>query len=142
MKKRKPVVAFICTHNACRSQIAEAFGRVMAGDVFTSYSAGTHSKDAINPDVVRLMAEKYGIDVIKNGQRPKLISELPRADWVITMGCGVQCLAVRGRHHEDWGLEDPTGKEDEEFLKVINSIEEKVRKLKETLRGDTSYSWT
>ena len=68
MKKRKPVVVFICTHNACRSQIAEAFGRVMAGDVFTSYSAGTHSKDAINPDVVRLMAEKYGIDVIKNGQ--------------------------------------------------------------------------
>lgn len=75
----------------------------MAGDVFTSYSAGTHSKDAINPDVVRLMAEKYGIDVIKNGQRPKMISELPRADWVITMGCGVQCPAVQGRHHEDWG---------------------------------------
>ena len=71
MKKRKPVVVFICTHNACRSQIAEAFGRVMAGDVFTSYSAGTHSKDAINPDVVRLMAEKYGIDVIKTDRGPR-----------------------------------------------------------------------
>ena len=59
MKKRKPVVAFICTHNACRSQIAEAFGRAMAGDVFTSYSAGTHSKDAINPDVVRLKKDQY-----------------------------------------------------------------------------------
>lgn len=70
MKKRKPVVTFICTHNACRSQIAEAFGRAMAGDVFSSYSAGTHSKEAINPDVVRLMAAKYGIDVIKTDRGP------------------------------------------------------------------------
>lgn len=72
----------------------------------------------------------------------KLLSDIPKPDVVITMGCNVTCPCVPGQYTEDWGLEDPTGKEDEEFLKVINSIEEKVRKLKETLRGDTSYSWT
>lgn len=136
IKKRKPVVVFICTHNACRSQIAEAFGRVMAGDVFTSYSAGTYSKDAINPDVVRLMAEKYDIDVIKNGQRPKMISELPRADWVITMGCGVQCPVVRGRHHEDWGLEDPTGKDDAAYIDVMEQIRRYIARLKEKIEQE------
>ena len=66
----KVKVAFICTHNSCRSQIAEALGKKLAGDVFESYSAGTDLKDQVNPDAVRLIKEHYGIDMLANGQKP------------------------------------------------------------------------
>lgn len=133
MKHNKPAVIFVCTHNACRSQIAEAMGKRLAGDVFDSYSAGTHIKAAVNPDAVRLMRETYGIDMIAGGQRPKLLSECPKADWVITMGCGVRCPAVPGAHHEDWELEDPTGKSDADFLAVMEQIEKHINVLKEKI---------
>ena len=83
---RKPRVGFICTHNSCRSQIAEALGRHLAGDVFESYSAGTDIRDRINPDAVRLMKEQYGIDMIKEGQHNKTLDALPELDIVVTMG--------------------------------------------------------
>ena len=139
MEKKK--IAFICVHNSCRSQIAEALGNHLRGNDFECYSCGTETKPQINQDAVRLMKELYGIDM-EETQYNKLLSDIPKPDVVITMGCNVTCPCVPGQYTEDWGLEDPTGKEDEEFLKVINSIEEKVRKLKETLRGDTSYRWT
>ncbi len=86
----KPKVAFICVHNACRSQIAEALGKRLAADVFESYSAGTQLKDHINPDAVRLMKQLYEIDM-EQSQYPKLLTELPPVDVVITMGCNVEC---------------------------------------------------
>ena len=86
----KPRVAFVCVHNSCRSQIAEALGRALADDVFESYSAGTALKAAINPDAVRLMKQLYGIDMEKD-QHPKLLTDIPAVDVVITMGCGVTC---------------------------------------------------
>ena len=101
--------AFICVHNSCRSQIAEALGRHLAADVFESYSAGTERKDRINPDAVRLMKELYRIDMEAEGQHSKLLSDLPPVDVVITMGCNVQCPNLPCRWREDWGLEDPTG---------------------------------
>ena len=110
----KPKVAFVCVHNSCRSQIAEALGRHLAADVFDSYSAGTETKPRINPDAVRLMKEIYGIDM-EQTQRSKLLSELPPVDVVVTMGCNVQCPALPCRRREDWGLEDPTGRSDEVF---------------------------
>ncbi len=125
--------AFICTHNSCRSQIAEALGKRLAGDVFESYSAGTETKDRINPDAVRLMKLRYGIDM-EQTQRPKSISELPIVDIVVTMGCGVECPYLPGERREDWGLEDPTGKSDEVFMKTIDTIEQKILELKESLR--------
>jgi phosphinothricin acetyltransferase len=76
-------VAFICVHNSCRSQIAEALGKNLAADVFLSYSAGTAVKDRINPDAVRLMKQLYGIDMERD-QRPKLLEEIPPVDVVIT----------------------------------------------------------
>ena len=130
--KKKPKVAFICVHNSCRSQIAEALGKLLASDVFDSYSAGTHLKDRINQDAVRLMKEIYGIDMELTG-RSKLIEEIPSPDIVITMGCNVQCPVLPCKWREDWGLEDPTGKSDEEFKKAIRLIEEKVVELKERL---------
>lgn len=124
----KPKVAFICVHNCCRSQIAEALGKYLAADVFESYSAGTDTKDRINPDAVRLMKEQYGIDM-ELTQRPKLLADIPSVDVVVTMGCNVECPYLPCRYREDWGLNDPKGKPDEEFIKVIKTIENKIREL-------------
>lgn len=125
-------VAFICVHNSCRSQIAEALGKHLAGDIFDSYSAGTESKPQINQDAVRLMKKLYGIDMERT-QYSKLIDEIPPVDIVVTMGCNVECPYLPCMHREDWGLDDPTGKSDEEFKKVISIIETKIDELKDRL---------
>lgn len=134
MKKWK--VGFICTHNSCRSQIAEAFGKELASDVFESYSAGTQIKDQINPDAVRILKVKYGMDMIANGQYNKTLDQLPKLDVVITMGCGVQCPMIDCTYREDWGLQDPTGKSDAVFIQVIEEIETRIRLLKQRLTKD------
>ena len=126
-------VAFICVHNSCRSQIAEALGRHLAADVFESYSAGTELKDHINPDALRLMKQIHGIDMEAEGQHSKLLADIPAVDVVITMGCNVQCPFLPCKWREDWGLEDPTGKTDGEFLKTIAQIEERILALKARL---------
>lgn len=131
MEKKK--VAFICVHNSCRSQIAEALGKHLAGDVFESYSAGTERKPQINQDAVRLMKEIYGIDMEKNGQHSKLVSEIPEVDIAISMGCNVGCPYIGRTFDDNWGLEDPTGKSDEEFKFVIGEIEKRVLELKKML---------
>jgi len=122
-------VAFICVHNSCRSQIAEALGRHLAGDAFESYSAGTETKLQINQDAVRLMKQLYGIDM-EATQRSKLLSEIPPVDIDVTMGCNVECPYLPCKHREDWRLDDPTGKSDEEFIQVIKQIEQKMLELK------------
>ena len=126
-------VAFICVHNSCRSQIAEALGKHLASDVFESYSAGTETKPRINQDAVRLMKAKYGIDMERE-QYSKLLSDIPPVDVVVTMGCNVSCPFLPCKLREDWGLEDPTGKSDEFFLEIINKIEQKVLELKERIK--------
>lgn len=125
---QKPKVGFICVHNSCRSQIAEALGKHFASDVFESYSAGTEATAKINQDAVRLMGEIYGIDMEKT-QHPKLLNEIPALDVVITMGCNVDCPTLPCKHREDWGFDDPSGKSDAEFRLVINNIEEKIKEL-------------
>lgn len=127
-EKNKLRVAFICVHNSCRSQIAEALGKHLASDVFDSYSAGTEIKPQINKDAVRLMKQLYGIDMEKS-QYSKLLTGIPPVDIVITMGCNVVCPFLPCKHSEDWGLEDPTGKDDKEFINTILKIEEKIKKL-------------
>lgn len=126
MSKKK--IAFICIHNSCRSQIAEALGKHFASDIFESYSAGTETKPKINQDAVRLMKQLYGIDMEKT-QYSKLLEDIPVVDIMITMGCNVQCPFLPCEYREDWGLEDPTGKSDEEFIKVIRSIEKRILSL-------------
>lgn len=130
--KAKPKVAFICVHNSCRSQIAEALGKYYASDVFESYSTGTETKPEINQDAVRIMKQLYGIDMEKT-QRSKLLSDIPPVDVVITMGCNVNCPYLPCKYREDWGLDDPTGNTDEVFIEVIKNIEKKIFKLKEQL---------
>lgn len=128
---KKPKVAFLCVHNSCRSQMAEALGRHLAGDVFESFSAGTEMRPRINPDAVRLMKEIYNLDM-EAGQHVKLLTDLPQdIDVVIKMGCEVVCPFWPSRYQEDWGLPDPSGKDDGEFRKVIAAIEENVLRLKQ-----------
>ena len=129
---RKPNVAFICVHNSCRSQIAEALGKKLAGDAFESYSAGTETKPQINQDAVRLMKTVHGVDM-EQTQYSKLLSELPAIDVVVTMGCNVQCPMLPCKHREDWGLDDPTGQPDEVFLETIRKIEEKILNLRDRI---------
>lgn len=139
MMRTKPKVAFICVHNSCRSQIAEALGKHLAGDVFDSYSAGTETKPRINQDAVRLMKEIYGIDM-EQTQYSKLLDELPQMNIVVKMGCEVGCPYLPGQHVEDWGLDDPTGKSDDVFRQTIQTIHEKVLALKEAVKsGEISF---
>ena len=126
-------VAFICVHNSCRSQMAEALGKKLAGDVFESYSAGTETKPQINQDAVRLMKQIYGIDM-EATQYSKLLSDIPAVDVVVTMGCNVQCPFLPCSHREDWGLEDPSGKDDAAFLETMHLIEDKILDLKHRLQ--------
>ena len=125
---QKPKVAFICVHNSCRSQIAEALGKYLASDVFESYSAGTQTVPQINQDAVRLMKQIYGIDM-EQTQHSKFLNELPPVDIVVTMGCNVTCPYLPCKHREDWGLEDPTGQSDDRYLQ----IEQKILELKAKL---------
>ncbi len=128
-------VAFICVHNSCRSQIAEALGKYYASDVFESYSAGTELKNSINPDAVRLMKEIYDIDM-KKTQHPKLIDYVPDVAIAISMGCNVGCPYIGKEFDDNWMLDDPSGKNDEEFIKVIKQIEIKIKELKERLNNE------
>lgn len=131
MEKLK--VAFVCVHNSCRSQMAEALGKAFARDVFESYSAGTEVKPQINQDAVRMIKELYQIDMNET-QYSKLLDEIPEVDIVITMGCNVQCPTLPCKHREDWGLEDPSGKEDEAFKYTARIIEEKIMDLKARIK--------
>lgn len=132
MKNKLPKVAFICVHNSCRSQIAEALGKKFAYLSFESYSAGTETKPQINQDAVRLMKEKYQIDM-EQTQQSKLLSALPAVDIVITMGCNVDCPSIACKYREDWGLEDPTGKNDDAFMEIIETIHLNIDDLAERI---------
>ncbi|MGD1818888.1 MAG: arsenate reductase ArsC [Pleomorphochaeta sp.] len=131
-------VAFICVHNSCRSQIAEALGKKYGSEVFESYSAGTEVKDKINQDAVRLIKDIYNIDM-EETQKSKLIETLPPIDVVITMGCNVNCPYLPSKHREDWGLDDPTGKSDDEFKKIISTIEQNIFDLMDRIQNNTLF---
>lgn len=134
----KPKVAFICVHNSCRSQIAEALGKHLSSDVFESYSAGTETKPQINQDAVRLMKKIYNIDMEKT-QYSKLITVLPEIDITVKMGCNIICPFVDSKYEEDWGLDDPTGKSDEKFEIVIAEIEKKIKELANKISTQKLY---
>ena len=126
MKKK---VAFICVHNSCRSQIAEALGKYLRGDEFDFYSAGTETKPQINQDAVRLMKQLYGIDM-ELTQYSKTIDKIPTPDIAISMGCDVGCPFIGRAFDDNWGLADPTGQDDCFFVSTIKCIENRIKSLK------------
>lgn len=129
---KKTTVAFVCVHNSCRSQIAEALGKKYLSDICNCYSAGTEIKSRINSDAVRLMKQVYGIDM-ETRQYPKLFADIPEADIVVSMGCNVACPYVPNKLNLNWGLEDPSGNSDKTFLEVIDRIESNIHKLRDTI---------
>ncbi|HHY60933.1 MAG TPA: arsenate reductase ArsC [Clostridia bacterium] len=124
----KPNVAFICVHNSCRSQMAEAIAKVLAPGVFNAFSAGTEAAERINPDAVQVIKELYRVDMDQT-QKPKPLQSLPPIDILVTMGCNVHCPDFPAKYREDWELEDPTGKPKAEFIKTAKLIEGKVKDL-------------
>ena len=121
-------VAFLCVHNSCRSQITEALGKHFAPDVFESYSAERkQSHKSIRIQFV-LWKKMYGIDMEK-AQYSNLILDIPELDIVISMGCNVGCPFIGRPFDDNWGLDDPTGKSDEEFTEIISRIELKIKNL-------------
>lgn len=131
----KTKVAFICVHNSCRSQMAEALGKFYGSNVFESYSAGTETKPQINQDAVRIIKELYNIDMNET-QKSKLLEDIPTIDIVVTMGCNVSCPFLPCKYREDWGLDDPTGKSDEEFIATAKKIEEKIKDLAKRIKNN------
>ncbi len=137
----KPRVAFICVHNSCRSQIAEAIAKIKASEVMDVYSAGTEKQNSINQDAVRLIKNKYHVDM-NDTQSSKTIDVLPPIDIVITMGCNVDCPWLPAKHREDWGLDDPSGQSDFVFENVITQIEEKLNDLVHRIQRGIIDLWT
>ena len=134
MNKNRPKVAFVCVHNSCRSQMAEAIAKILAADVFEAYSAGTEKENEINPVAVEVIKELYAVDMTET-QHVKLLEALPRIDILVTMGCNVTCPYLPCQHREDWGLEDPSGTDKEAFLKTAALIKEKVLDLKKRIES-------
>lgn len=122
-------IAFICNHNSCRSQIAEYFGRKYLSDIYHIYSAGSEIKSEINKVAVRIIKQLYNDD-ISSSQHPKTINEIPKPDIIISMGCYNGCPYINQEFTADWQIEGPAGKSDDEFIKVINQIKEKVLQLR------------
>jgi arsenate reductase len=125
----KPMVLFVCRHNTGRSQMAEAYLRLFAGDGIEVASAGTEAADAPHPGVIAAMAED-GIDI--SNARPKLIDPAlaARADRVITMGCDVQGVP---RIDADWELPDPKDEPPQRVRQIRDLVKAKARRLAEEL---------
>jgi arsenate reductase len=128
MTQEKPVVLFVCVHNAGRSQMAAALLARHAGDRVTIRSAGSEPAERLNPAVVEAMRE-VGIDIA--AEQPKLLTaELARdADVVVTMGCGDTCPVFPGKRYLDWELDDPAGLGLDEVRPIREEIDAQVRAL-------------
>jgi len=120
---------FVCVENSCRSQMAEGFARHLGGDAVEAHSAGSRPSGRVNPRAIALMAER-GIAI--DEQRSKGLDDLPPAvewDVVVTMGCGDACPHLPARQRDDWPLDDPRELADDEFRRVRDEIESRVRAL-------------
>lgn len=128
--KEKPMkkVLFVCVENSCRSQMAEAFGKIHGQDVFESYSSGSKPSGIVNPKAIAAMAElSYDL----NSHDSKSLDEIPQVEYeyAITMGCGDECPNVKAKHRADWQIPDPKHLEPAEFNQVRDIIEQKVLEL-------------
>ncbi|MFA6801723.1 MAG: arsenate reductase ArsC [Acholeplasmataceae bacterium] len=134
---KKITVGYVCVHNSCRSQMAEAITKKLFSDFFIAYSGGTETKPQINQDAVKIIKDRIDVDMNLT-QNSKLIDELPNElDILITMGCHVECPFIPCKFREDWGLEDPSGLDDDAFIKTADMIEEKIKSLKKRILNKT-----
>ncbi len=128
----RPIVLFLCTHNAGRSQIALGYFREMAGDRAIAWSGGSEPGSAINPAAVAAMAE-VGIDISTEFPKPWTDEIVRAADVVVTMGCGDACPVFPGKRYEDWSLADPQGLTVEDVRPIRDEIRGRVAGLLHSL---------
>lgn len=132
-------IAFICIHNSCRSQMAEALANFYAKKMqldLEIYSAGSEKSRSIHPKAIYFLALNYGIDM--SNHYVKTINTLPKdIDIVISMGCGVKCPTLRGKYSFDFQLEDPSNFDDTAFQESIKILESKVIALLESIKNNT-----
>jgi arsenate reductase len=128
VKDGKPVVLFLCVHNAGRSQMALGWFRRLAEDRAVAWSGGSEPGERVNPTAVAVMRE-VGVDI--SGEFPKTWTddEVRAADVVVTMGCGDTCPVFPGKRYEDWELDDPAGQPVEAVRPIRDEIERRVRAL-------------
>lgn len=121
-------VLFVCVENANRSQMAEAFARILGGAAVEAYSAGSQPSGMVNPKAIEAMRE-LGYDLSAHGS--KSLDELPEVafDFVATMGCGDACPMVRTRQRVDWSIPDPKDLPPDEFRVVRDLIRDKVQTM-------------
>lgn len=124
----KPIVLFLCTHNAGRSQMAMGFFGYLAGDAAVAWSGGSEPGEQINAAAVEAMAER-GINIGQEYPKPWTDEIVQAADVVITMGCGDACPIFPGRRYEEWVLDDPSGKTVDDVRPIRDEIEQRVRQL-------------
>ncbi len=122
-----PRILFVCVENSCRSQMAEAFARMDAGDLVESHSAGSAASGVVNPTAIQVMAE---LDYDLSTHRSKTPADLPAGTWdlVVSMGCGDRCPNVPARHREDWDVPDPKHEALPRFREIRDDIRARVRR--------------
>ncbi len=126
-------VAFVCVHNSCRSQMAEGYAKALGEGIIDVYSAGTEDYPEVKPMAVKVM-EDDGVSMATH--RPKLLSDIPESlDILITMGCNVVCPFHPNKHSEDWGLEDPSGGPESDFIETRELIKAKVKDLLQRVKN-------
>jgi len=125
-------VLFVCVENSNRSQMAEAFARMLGGTSVEAYSAGSKPSGVINPKAIAAMAE-LGYDLSRH--HSKSLDELPDVefDFVATMGCGDQCPYIRAHQRADWVLPDPKNFSADEYHKVRDAIRDHVQQMLKTI---------
>jgi protein-tyrosine-phosphatase len=128
----RPVVLFLCTHNAGRSQMALGFFTHYAGDRAVAWSGGSEPGDEVNPAAIEAMRER-GIDISREYPKPWTNEVVEAADVVVTMGCGDNCPYFPGKRYEDWQLTDPHGLDVAAVRPVRDDIERRVLSLLEEL---------
>lgn len=119
---------FVCVENSNRSQMAEAFARLLGGHTVEAQSAGSRPSGKVNPKGIAAMAE-LGYDL--SAHASKSLQDLPTGTWdaVVTMGCGDACPSVPARLREDWAIPDPREMEPEAFRQVRSRIRDEVAAL-------------
>lgn len=129
---KKPRVAFLCSHNSCRSQVAEALAKEIASDTFEAYSAGIEPSYTVDDRTAWMLLEYCSYDITE--RYPKHVSELPDVDIVISMGYGNDFSNVPCTYTENWELESPKDQEDNAYRRMIEDVRSKVCDLRDKIR--------
>lgn len=127
MSEKKKLL-FVCVENSCRSQMAEAFARILGGDNVEASSAGSRPSGVVNPKAIESMRE-IGYDL--STHESKSLDDLPDVEWdfVATMGCGDECPFIRAKHREDWQIPDPKNMGAKDFAKVRDQIADNIPRI-------------